>query len=236
MAFGQHKGNDSNPFVPTPAPATPLRPAHEDSGTADTADPVGIAGPPAPTGAPPPQRPPLRLPAWALDPRYPAPRLTALPAVQVAGLHGGAGATSVASLLGPTAADCGHGLAGLLTLRVPVVLVARTHGSGLDLIRRAGQQWASGGLNVVRLLGLILIDDAAQLGDLKRDVQSASHVFPMTWRIGWHEQWRLAAGPPHHQRLPSRVWRVQKEVLGAAADAAAAGFANTSTNMWRKTS
>ena len=72
-----------------------------------------------------------------------------------------------------------------------VVLVARTHASGLKAAQEALRDWAAGDLPV-KLLGLVLIADApGRLPKPLRDLaQLVAGGAPTVWRIPWHEPWR----------------------------------------------
>lgn len=157
------------------------------------AGPTTIAGPPAPGGAPSPEEPALTLPADVGRRRG---DLRA-GSVQVVGLHGGAGTSTVSAVLGGAGHDCGVGLEHLLDARVPVVLVARTHARGLELARRAGQQWSSSGLEPLVLLGLVLVADAPERSpDLERGTKRVRGGVPHGWLLEWSEQFR------HDPQLP----------------------------------
>ncbi|MBN9748644.1 hypothetical protein DMP23_47550 [Amycolatopsis sp. A1MSW2902] len=207
----KEKNPVANPFLAPEVRPSPIQaPSQQDGGRFE------YEGAPMPTGAPAPANPVLRLPLWMVSPRVAPPRIPTVPLLQVVGLHGGAGATTVAGLLGQGVVDCGVGLDWLWTPSAPVLLVARTHGHGLDLVRRTGQQWASGGLNQIRILGLVLVADLPNLGAQKRPAESASRIFPVTWRLDWEEELRLNPGPPHPDRLSSRMRRIRKSVLAKA--------------------
>lgn len=214
VALMRRKNNTTphqNPFLaPTANPAPLPAPSQQDRGQFE------YEGAPMPSGAPAPANPVLRLPLWMVSPRVAPPRIPAMPLLQVVGLHGGAGATTVAGMLGNGVVDCGTGLDWLWTSQAPLLLVARTHARGLDLVRRTGQQWASGGLNQLRILGLVLVADLPNLGVQKRPAESASRIFPVTWRLDWEENLRLDPSPPHPDRLSSRMRRIRKNVLAKA--------------------
>ena len=199
------KPKTRNPFLPE-APAVT-----EAVDAGDTLGPVMTSGPSAPTGAPVPGEPVLEVPA-----RFATGGAYAGLVVQVCGLHGGAGTSTVAHLLGSEALDCGAGLLDLADPGTPVVLVARTHARGLHLVRRVAGQWASGGLEPVRLLGLVLVDDAPVLSKgLQREVKSVEGALPHCWRLAWSEDFR------HDPELPEeaargRLRRIRKSLLDQA--------------------
>lgn len=215
-----------NPFLPAP----PAAEAGEEEGDLS---PVMVSGPPRPTGAPAPADPVLRVPD-----RFDVRAVNREVAVQVVGLHGGAGASTLASLLGPAALDCGVGLSGLADPGLPVVLVARTNARGLNLVRRAASQWASGGLEDIRLIGVVLVDDAPALSKLlDRDVKSAEKALPHAWRLRWDDELRHSIDLPG-EATGGRVRRIRKSLLDEARKAKAsttpATKGSSSTNFPRR--
>lgn len=129
----------------------------------------------------------------------------------VAGLHGGAGASTVAAMLGEQAFDAGVGwptAAGwvrpLPTLRV--VVVARTHWVGLEAAEAFTQQWLAGELTDSRLLGLVLVDDGPRLLESqRRTVKRLLGKIPTGAHIPWVENWRV-----HHPDFTTPPKRLQK--------------------------
>lgn len=181
---------EQNPFLPVQE----VEAGPEGDAGADDLAPVMVTGPAAPTGAPAPADPlfvvPDQLPLAGAGLRSDV-------VVQVCGLHGGAGTSTVAALLGEAAQDCGVGVEGVLEARVPVVFVTRTNARGLSLARRLASQWASGGLQDLLVLGLVLVDDAPALSrELHRELKSAEKALPHSWRITWSEDLR------HDPELP----------------------------------
>lgn len=194
----------ANVFLPVPA-------EQADEEGEDDRRPVMHAGPPAPTGAPAPADPVLLVPDRFMI-RTLSPEVT----VQLVGLHGGAGTSTMASLLGSEAVDCGKSLSGLADPTIPVVLVARTHAKGLNLVRRAANQWASGGLEEIRLLGVVFVDDAPNLSKLlARDLRSAERALPHSWRLEWSEDIRHGIDLPG-EAPGGRVRRTRKSLLDQA--------------------
>lgn len=109
------------------------------------------------------------------------------------GVHGGAGETTLATLL-PESRATSHVWPLPVVDDGPapnVVLVARTHASGLKAAQEALRDWAAGDLPV-KLLGLVLIADApGRLPKPLRDLaQLVAGGAPAVWRIPWHEPWR----------------------------------------------
>jgi hypothetical protein len=130
-----------------------------------------------------------RLPSRPVDPGH---RLV------VVGAHGGAGESTVAAL-DPEWAAGGHAWPEQTTpVRVPAIVVCRTHATGLTAARLAAQQWASGAVPAVDLLGLVAIDDApGRLPKPLRDLlRVAAGGYPRLWRIPWSEAWRLGTEAP----------------------------------------
>lgn len=121
------------------------------------------------------------------------------PLVCVMGLHGGAGASTVASLLGDGAFDAGTSwpVAGGWERPLPtlaVVVVARTHLVGITAAERLARLWAADTLSRSRLLGLVLVDDGPKLLPSQRDAaRRLARMTPHGWHIGWHDRWRIEA-------------------------------------------
>ncbi|MDX3366086.1 hypothetical protein PV387_08590 [Streptomyces sp. ME02-6987-2C] len=81
------------------------------------------------------------------------------------------------------------------------MLVARSSAGGLKAAQSAAQQWASGMVTGIDLLGLVVVADAPGrrpkiLQDLVRLVSGA---VPRLWQIPWVEAWRLGEPPSSHQ-------------------------------------
>lgn len=148
------------------------------------------------------------------------------------GVHGGAGETSLAALLGSSRA-AEHAWPTPVTLGLPdsspegdafhhaapgvarVVLVARTHASGLRAAQIAATEWASGAVQGVDLLGLALVADAP--GKLPRSLRDTAKVVtggvPRVWKIPWIEAWRL--GEPISVESSPRLVRAMVTDLNA---------------------
>ena len=182
--------------TPAPAPAPEAVPDDELIGAQ-----LAVAGPQTPAGGP----------ATTHAPQLPRVFAAAGPRIQVTGLHGGAGASTLTRLLGAeSATDRG--------LRVPfggdhvVLLVARTHADGLEQVRRAARSFAGHQLDDVRLLGLVLVDDGPRMSKAQQQaVRAVLRVLPMTWRLGWHEPWRVRTDLPPDE-LPARIRRTGKAI------------------------
>ncbi|MDN5762642.1 MAG: hypothetical protein L0H41_10045 [Microlunatus sp.] len=74
-----------------------------------------------------------------------------------------------------------------------MVIVARTSARGLLAAKAAAKQWASGLVQDVELLGLVLVADApGRLPKPLRDLMKVvSGGYPRTWHVPWVESWRL---------------------------------------------
>lgn len=151
----------------------------------------------------------------AADPEaapWPQTTVTDFRQVTVFGLHGGAGATTVASLFGDDAVDAGNGwpVAGGWTRPLPtlqVLAVARTHYAGLAAAEAFTHQWAAGQLPSSTLLGLVLVDDGPTLTDgQKKAVKRLLRKVPRGAHLPWMEAWRHL--PPDHGRLPRRLTKI----------------------------
>ncbi len=146
------------------------------------------------------------------------------------GTHGGAGESSLATLV-PEWPAAGHGWP-----RAPgteperVVLVARSHMRGLRAAQAAATQWASGLVPHVEVLGLVIVADAP--GRLPRPLREFAHLVsggvPRTWHVPWVESWRLGE-PPALPDAPREVRRLIDE-LTALIRSGAAGTANRKEN------
>jgi hypothetical protein len=173
---------------------------------------ISVKGPGAPA-----------VPAGGLASSIVLPRreLTTKPLVCVAGVHGGAGTTTLAGLLGEGAFDAGvcWPVAGgwVRPLPVlPVVLVARTNGAGLDAADRVARAWGAGELGESRLLGLVLVDDAPHLTRTQRAAATRlSLMTPTGWHIAWQPQWREAT--PCAGDIPARIRKTLADIRRQAA-------------------
>ena len=206
--------------VPAPAEFAPKtsRKLQEDPGTSQL------------LAAPGPQGPQPGIPA------APGPRMGTCPApvgyLYVAGVHGGAGETTVATWAAAraTAGRWPVGATWSTTGQpspdgsvVDVVLVARTHAAGLTAARTALTHWATGALPPARLHGLVLIPDAP--GRLRKPLLELAHVVaggaPRAWLLPWLDHLRLltAPTPPGPElALPRQVTKFVDELkalLGA---------------------
>lgn len=151
----------------------------------------------APAGvvAPPESR---RAPIWD----RPVPGVGRAPLVWLLGVHGGAGASSLAQVLAPVA-DSSRRWPGVFDRESPyVVLVARETIAGLtrahDLLRQHHAGFAGG----VEVLGLITV--AARPGRLPAEIRRYRDVVGslagQVWQVPWYEEWILV----EPEKLP--VW------------------------------
>lgn len=186
MLHQRPAGTSGNPFVRRPAqPETPVdEPIGVDEFFGAALSQSGPAWPAAP------------VQDRASSKVLPRREVTVPPTLAVAGVHGGAGATTLAALLGAEAMDVGvtWPVAGGWTRPlpvIPVVLVARTHGAGLRAAEEAARSWAAGELGESRLLGLVLVDDAPRLTRPQRAAaKRVSMMTPHGWHISWQPAWR----------------------------------------------
>ncbi|WP_425585209.1 DUF6668 family protein [Yinghuangia aomiensis] len=199
---------NANPWVPSSASAEPApRPkvvaAAEPRVTAITR---GLVAPVSGEG----------LPLWRIAPAIPVP-----PWWWVA-CHGGAGATTLATILGGGDTDSRGWPIHVDGSRPGVVLVARTNATGLRDAQHAARQWASDSLGAVRLWGLVAVADAP--GPLPEVLGQRLHVvgggFPRVWLIPWNAAWRLGQGLTLPE-APPQLSTLAGELRQAAARAAA---------------
>ncbi|MCP9970325.1 DUF6668 family protein [Actinomadura madurae] len=135
------------------------------------------------------------------------------PDLWISSCHGGAGASTLATLI-----PCGMSAGRYWPVpdepdRSRVLLVARTHASGLCAAQAAARQWAAGVLPNVRLLGLVVTADAPgkrpkPLNELLRLISGG---VPRVWELPWVEALRLGA-PPKQVKLPSGYARLAQDL------------------------
>ena len=142
--------------------------------------------------------------------------LEAMSAVLVAGVHGGAGATTLAQLLGENATDTRR------TWPTPnpwlngpttggVLLCARTHARGLDAARAVLTVWHAGAYATgLPLLGICLIDDAPRLSKEQiTEIKRLTAMAPHGWHLPWQEPFRHELEP---SSPPGRVSRMLRSI------------------------
>jgi hypothetical protein len=195
-----------NPLLPA-APPPPAREAPIESSAVLRDQVEARYGPQTPLNIP--QQVGVGLPPWKVDTN---------PALWVVGVHGGAGATTITELLGPGADELSRHLPVVPTgAPAPrVLLVARTHASGLAAAQGAAAQWASGTTGVT-LVGLVVVDDAPKLPkQLVAEIAALGGMVPALWHLPWCESWRTTTVPVE---VPRRT-RKSVEAITVAADKA----------------
>ncbi|MEE1940986.1 DUF6668 family protein [Streptomyces sp. TRM 70361] len=128
------------------------------------------------------------------------------------GAHGGAGVSTLERAV-PGGRDAGRAWP-TAEHEQSVVLVARSGANGLRAAQNAVQQWASGMVTGIDLLGLVVVADAPgrrpkALRDLVRLVSGA---VPRLWEIPWVEPWRLGEPPLAH--LPRECAPLARDLTG----------------------
>lgn len=124
------------------------------------------------------------------------------------GAHGGAGESTLAALL-PGSRPAEHVWPGPGEGPARVVLVARTGAHGLLRAQAAMTQWASGTVEDVELLGLVLIPDVP--GHLPPALRALAKAIcggaPRVWHLPWSEELRRGADPTSspHPRATRRL-------------------------------
>lgn len=195
----------TNPFIPTEtAPPPPELEVPDDL----MGDRVAWAGPESPAGDA----------SVSTESRpWPQQEVTALTDVMVMGLHGGAGASTVARLLEDRATDVGTSwpTAGGWTRPRPVLnvlAVCRTDHFGLTAGMEFARQWARGSLTDSRLLGILIIDDGPKLFDSqKRAARKLGQMTPHGWHLPWINEWRIDF--PDAGRLPRRIRKTLNTIV-----------------------
>ncbi|MFE6808595.1 DUF6668 family protein [Streptomyces sp. NPDC057681] len=129
------------------------------------------------------------------------------------GCHGGAGVTTLQQTV-PGGVDAGRVWPGPPATggRQPVVLVCRSHASGLMAAQQAAVQWASGQVPHIDLLGLVAVADAP--GRLPRPLRDALRLVsggvPRAWHLPWVEAWRQ--GAPVTEAAPRELAALGREL------------------------
>lgn len=198
----------TNPFIPTEA-APP--PPEKESADDLFGERVTLQGPESPDGV---------GAERTDDAPWPQQEVSVMANIMVMGLHGGAGASTVAHLLGDEAADVGLGwpVAGGWTRPRPVlnvVAVCRTHHAGLAAGTRFAHQWASGELTDSHLLGILLIDDGPKLFDSQKSAaKRLGQMTPHGWHLPWMNEWRVQS--PDSTHLPRRIRKTISTITALA--------------------
>ena len=194
----------SNPFVKTRQPAK--GPAVHDIRDDLMGDDLLVTGPTHPGLSP-----TLEAPAEA----WTAQTVGPIEGLAVMGLHGGAGATTLAALLGGDSADIGrlwpisnNAWTGK-AWPIPVIAVARNDHSGLKAADDFARSWANGQLTGSHLSALVLIDAGPKVSDARRKAtKRLLRMVPRGTHIPWMDSWLDA--PPDPKRLPGRIKRIIK--------------------------
>ncbi|MBO9553824.1 DUF6668 family protein [Cellulomonas sp.] len=158
------------------------------------------------------------------DDQLPLLRFAAPASVWWVGAHGGAGETTLSSLV-PGWRGTGHAWPVVPTAgSAPrAVVVARTHVRGLRAAQAAAAHWASGRIQPLDLLGLVLVADAP--GRLPKPLRELAQLvgggFPRVWSVPWTESWRLGETPTLDS-APREVTRLARD-LRSLADPGATG-------------
>jgi hypothetical protein len=175
-------------------------------------------GPVTETGPRGPSAPQHGVPAPAEDQRLPKFAIPAADTLWWVGVHGGAGESTMAQLLPGTRAAGHRWPIPPPPVPTPVVLVARTNGSGLRAAQRAAIEWASGVVQGVAVLGLVLIADAP--GRLPRVLDDFADIVgggvPRVWDIPWIEEWRRGEDPTP-DNTPDEVFEVLESIYALRA-------------------
>ncbi|MEE1652169.1 DUF6668 family protein [Brachybacterium sp. J144] len=137
--------------------------------------------------------------------------------VRIVGTHGGAGGSTLAELLGEALAeDAGH-IWPRPQIWVPesatgsVLLLARTHHSGLESLREVLTSWHAGAYDEgLPLLGVCLVDDAPHLVKAQiTEIKALTAMSPRGWHVPWQESLRIA--PPSEVAVPARIrWTLSR--------------------------
>ena len=117
--------------------------------------------------------------------------------IHVAGVHGGAGATTLCTLLGDDGSDA-HGSWPQTNPWAPAatgatLLVARTHGRGLDALHETLTAWHHGAYaDAFPLLGICIVDDAPRpTKDQVKRMKTLMGMAPHSWHMPWVESYRV---------------------------------------------
>lgn len=101
----------------------------------------------------------------------------------ILGAHGGAGESTLATLLGVN--DAEHAWHPGETSLAPHAVCFRTNAAGIEAARRALTQWASGDVPGVRLVGLIAVADVPGRSSkwLRRELEKLAGASPAFWEV-----------------------------------------------------
>jgi hypothetical protein len=211
MADVRDTGFRMNPFIPAGVPEPEV--VELDEPDAVWNDALALRGPSTPAAVPGSHI--EGLVPWPTRNTLDRPRLT------VIGLHGGAAATTLCSLLGEGAVD-GEGAWPIFTgwdrpmPDMPVLAVARTHHAGVAAASRFARLWGADQLHSSRLLGIVMVDDGPKLTQQQRLVaRRIGQMTPHGWHIPWQEYWRHES--PNAATVGGRLRRVLANIRSLAA-------------------
>lgn len=207
---------NQNPFLPAP-PRDETEDIIRNEGRGGGVTTLGLdhtTGPEHPPLADPPLKPAVTLPdIWSTTP---ATGQVYAAAVQLVGLHGGAGTSTMASLLGYQAVDAGRGLDNV-DPTIPVLFVTRSHAQGLNLALRLGQSVAAKTLDPLMILGVVVVHDAPTLSKgLARTLRSVTKSLPHCWVVPWDDDFRHdheLPAPATHGRLGRDAHSIVKKAM-----------------------
>lgn len=116
--------------------------------------------------------------------------------VWLVGVHGGAGESSLAHVLGAREAGRAWPIPQHYAQRSSVVLVARTHSRGIESMRNALREIASGSVSSVDVAGVIFVRDAPKLpADLRNEARIVASAAAASWWVPWIDSWRRTQTP-----------------------------------------
>lgn len=149
---------------------------------------------------------------------WPVHSISPFDGITVMGLHGGAGVSTVAKLLGEQALDAGQGWPVAkqnswtgTRPELNVLAVARDHHAGLQAATRFARAWATGSLTSSRLVGLVLVSASPRLTDARRrEMKKILGMTPLGTHLPWMDAW--IEGPVETDHLPLRIRRVMKAI------------------------
>ncbi|WP_458117316.1 DUF6668 family protein [Arthrobacter sp. D2-10] len=138
------------------------------------------------------------------------------------GVHGGAGESTLADLLGGV--PCHHRWPSRSSANSPiepahVFLVARQNHRGLKAAQLAARDWAAGSHPTITLHGLVVVADAP--GKTPKALHNQTRItaggVPRTWVLPWIEELRLegTVDPESLAREPRNILTNLREVINA---------------------
>ncbi|GAA0207473.1 DUF6668 family protein [Glutamicibacter creatinolyticus] len=194
----------SNPFAPSERKMT--RNDSFDIRDDLMGDSLLVTGPSAPGLSPTLEAPTDTWPSQEIGP---------LKGIAVMGLHGGAGATTLTTLLGEAASEVGqvwpmsHNAWTGSAWPIPVIAVARTDHHGLTAADRFIRSWANEQLTGSKLSALVLIEAGPRISDARKKAsRRLLRMVPRGTHIPWMDSWLDT--PPDPARLPLRIKRIIK--------------------------